>query len=174
MKMPRGVWVVLFCTALAGCGVANRIQAREQAKELASKSDAAAAECNTQFPTNEAKTIVARTRCFNDAMAIRMPLFGTDQDLAVAFMTYRLATAERMQTGKISLAEGNAAIAEKWSQSVSESQRRRNSTLSVVAQQSAAAAQQSAADAANTAAWASLQPRAPVTCIRAGNMTTCN
>jgi len=40
--------------------------------------------------------------------------------------------------------------------SVSESQRRRNATQSVIAQQNAAATQQGAASAASTAAWASV------------------
>jgi hypothetical protein len=104
----------------------------------------------------------------NDAMAIRMLLFGTDQDLAQAFMADRMMVAEKVQNGKMTIVEGNAAVAEKWSQAVSESQRRRNATLSVAAQQEAAAAQGSAA----SASWAAMNRS--VTCMRTGNMTTCN
>jgi hypothetical protein len=162
---------VCFSAALAGCGVAQRIQAQEQAKKLAAQSDAAIADCNTRLPTGDRKTIVARMTCLNEAMTIRMPLFGTDQDLAQAFMANRLAIAEQVQNGKLSNAEGNAAIAEKWSQSVSESQRRRNATLSLAAQQNAAAAQESAA----SASWAAvMQPPRSVTCLSTGSMTTCN
>ena len=171
MKTARMLYAVLFSTALAGCGIAQRIQAQEQAKQLASQSDAAIADCDTKIPGGNPKTTVSRIKCLNDAMAIRMPLFGTDQDLAQAFMANRLAIAEQVQNGKLSVAEGNAGIADKWSQAVSESQRRRNATLSVAAQQDAAAAQQSAA----SASWAAImQPPKSVTCLRTGTMTTCN
>jgi len=144
------------------------MQAQEQAKQLASQSDLAIGDCNAKLPPDNPKTVVARTKCLNDAMAIRMPLFGTDQDLAQAFMADRMMVAEKVQNGKMTMAEGNAAIAEKWSQAVSESQRRRNATLFVAAQQAAAAAQGSAA----SAAWAAMAR--PVTCMHTGNMTTCN
>jgi hypothetical protein len=63
-----------------------------------------------------------------------------------------MMVAEKVQNGKMTIVEGNAAVAEKWSQAVSESQRRRNATLSVAAQQEAAAAQGSAA----SASWAAM------------------
>ena len=161
------LYAVLLGTLVGGCGISQRMQAREQAKQLAAQSDAAVADCNARIPSGNAKTIVSRMQCLNDAMAIRMPLFGNDQDLAQAFMAYRMAIAEQVQNGKMSVAEGGAAVTEKWSQEVSESQRRRNASLSLAAQQDAAAAQQSAA----AASWASQRP---VTCMHTGTMTTCN
>jgi hypothetical protein len=69
----------------------------------------------------------------------------------------------------MTLAEGNAEIAEKWSQAVSESKRRQNGDGSVIAQQTAAVAQQESASAASTAAWASVmqanRAMMPVTCM---------
>jgi hypothetical protein len=133
---------------------------------------------NTKLPGGIPKTAVARMQCLNDAIAIRMPTFGPDQDLAQAWLAERMVVAERIQNAKMTIAEGNAVIAEKWSQAVSESQHRRNATQSVIAQQNAAAAQQEAASAASTAAWASVmqatRPSTPVTCLHTGNMTTCN
>lgn len=64
-------------------------------------------------------------------------------------MAKRMAIAEQMQSGKMNFAEGEAAITEKWSQAVSESQQRANARNSVTAQQQTAAA-------ANTAAWAAM------------------
>ena len=92
---------------------------------------------------------------------------------------------EIIQNGKMTIAEGNAAIAQRWSQAVSEAEQRTNARNSVIAQGNAAAAQQQAAAAANTAAWASMiqatkpPPVTPVvnprvTCIHTGNITTCN
>jgi hypothetical protein len=75
----------------------------------------AVASCNANIAAGNPKTIVARMKCLNDAMTIRMPLFGNDQDLALAFMADRMVVAERVQNGKMTLAEGDAAIAEKWS-----------------------------------------------------------
>jgi hypothetical protein len=160
MRTAGVLSAVPLSAAVAGCGIAQRMQAKEQAKQLAAQSDAAIADCNAKIPVGNPTTIVSRMQCLNDAMAIRMPLFGSDQDLAQAFMTYRMAVAEQVQKGKMSIAEGNAAIAEKWSQEVSESQRRRNATLSVAAEQDAASAQQSAA----AASWSAvMQPPRSVT-----------
>jgi hypothetical protein len=109
------VCVVLLALALSGCGIAKRMEALEQAKQLAAQSDAALAECNAKFPAPNPKTVVARVKCLNDAMAIRMPLFGTDQDLALAYMADRMMVAEKIENGKMTMVEGNAAVAEKWS-----------------------------------------------------------
>ena len=97
MTIGRTAWAALLSMALAGCGIANRIQAQEKAKELAAQSDAAAANCNTKIPAGDPKTTVARMQCLNEAMTIRMPLFGNDQDLALAFMTDRMVVAERIE-----------------------------------------------------------------------------
>jgi len=184
MKAARVLGAATLAIALSGCGIAQRIQAQEQAKQLAAhnaeltaQSNVAIADCNTKVPGGNPKTTVARIKCMNDAVAIRMPTFGADRDLAQAWLAERMVVAEEIQNGKLSIAQGDAVMAEKWSQAVSESQRRRNATLSVVAQQSAAAAQQDAASAASTAAWASVMQAtrpASVTCLHTGVMTTCN
>ena len=140
--LPSAATVPLLCVALtlAGCGIAQRIQAQEQAKQLSERSQAAAAVCNAKFPAGNAKIEVARIGCLNDALAILMPTFGSDQDLVQAHLAERMVVAEQMQNGTITIAQGNAIITEKWSQVVSESQRRQNARQSVNAQQSAAAA----------------------------------
>ncbi len=163
MGTSRTICVALFAMTLAGCGIAARIEAEKQAKEraaqmheLVEQSKAAVADCNVNFPKGNPKIEVARVKCLNDAMIIRMPTFGTDQDLARVYLADRAMIAERIQSGKMTLAEADAALAEKWSALVSESKQRANARGSVIAQRNMAAAQQQAADAANTAAWASM------------------
>jgi hypothetical protein len=157
------VWILFCALALSGCGIAQQIQAQEQAKkqaeinaQLVDQAKAAAAACDTNFPKGNPKIEIARVKCLNDAMTIMMPVFGPDQDLAGAFMADRAVIAEKTQNGKMTFAEGNAAIAQRWSQAVSESQQRRNAAMSTNAQVAGAVAQQQAAAAANTAAWASM------------------
>jgi hypothetical protein len=149
MRTSHVLCAALLSTALSACGLAQRMEAEKQNKELVARSDAALADCEANFPKGNPKIEVARVKCLNDAVLIRMPTFGTDQDLAAAFMAQRLVIAEQMQSGKLSFAEGSAAIAEKWSQAVSQSQQRANARNSVAAQQQTAAA-------ANTAAWAAM------------------
>lgn len=187
--MLRGTVLVTALLLLAGCGIARRMEAQEQAKaqaaqnaQLIAQSKTAMADCDVQFPSGNAKQAVARRKCINDAFSIRLSTFGSDQDLARAVMADSMVIAERVQNGKMTVAEGNAAIADRWSQAVSESQQRANARNSVMAQQSAADAQSQAAAAANTAAFASmLQATKPTpmvnpafTCMHNGNITMCN
>lgn len=168
--------------ALSGCAVAPRVQADDQAKaadnaQLIEQSKAAMAACDAKFPAGDATTAVVRRKCINDGFAIKLPIFGPDQDLVRGVMADSMVIAGQVQTGKMTIAEGNAAIAEKWSKAVTESQRRANSKNSVLAQQSAAAAQQQPAAAA--AAAAEPEDVVPValpgfTCTQNGAMTTCN
>jgi hypothetical protein len=166
--------------ALAGCGTAPRVQADDQAKQQAAvnprlieQSKAAMAACDATFPAGNPKTAVARRKCINDGFAIRLPSFGPDQDLVRAVMADGMVIAEQVQSGKMTIAEGNAAIAEKWSKAVTESQRRANSKNSVLAQQSAAAAQQQSAAAAEAADVTPVDLPG-FTCSQNGNVTTCD
>jgi hypothetical protein len=109
--------------ALGGCGIAQRIEAEKQAKELAERnaqlieqSNAAIADCNTNFQKGNPKIQVARVKCLNDALSIRMATFGNDKDLVAAFMADRMVIAEKIQNGKMTFAEGDAASAQRWSQ----------------------------------------------------------
>jgi hypothetical protein len=163
--------------ALCGCAVAPRVQPDDAAKQqtapnpqLIEQSKAAMAACDAGFPAGDPKTAVVRRKCINDGFAIRLPTFGPDQDLVRGVLADSMVIAEKVQNGSMTIAEGNAAIAEKWSKAVTESQRRANSKNSVLAQQTAAAAQQLPAAAADVT---------PVdlpgfNCSQNGNMTTCN
>lgn len=163
--------------ALSGCAVAPRVQAQDQAKQQAAlnaqlieQSKAAMAACDAKLPAGDPKTAVARRKCINDGFAIRLPTFGPDQDLVRGVMANSMVIAEQVQSGKMTTAEGNAAMAANWSKAVTESQRRSNTKDSVLAQQSAAAAPQRIGPAEDVA---------PVNlpgfaCTQTGNVTTCN
>ena len=112
---------------LSGCGIAQHIQAEEPAKQqaaqsaqLVQQSKTAMAACDAEFPAGNPKTAVARRKCINDGFAIRLPTFGLDQDLVRAVLADSMVIAEKVQNGKMTIAEGNAAIGEKWSQAVAE------------------------------------------------------
>lgn len=171
--------VFILSLALSGCAVAPRVQADDQAKQQAAlnprlieQSKAAMAACDAKLPAGDPKTAVVRRKCINDGFAIRLPSFGPDQDLVRSVMADSMVVAEQVQSGKMTIAEGNAAIAEKWSKAVTESQRRANSKNSVLAQQSAATAQQLPA----AAAAADITPvdLPGFTCSQNGNVATCN
>ena len=159
----RVVAVLALVLLLAGCGIAQRMEAQNQAEQQAAQnaqlieqSKAGMADCDVRFPPGNAKQAVVRRQCINDAFSIRLPTFGPDQDIARSVMADAMVIAERVQAGKMTVAEGGAAVAERWSQAVSESQQRVNARNSVMAQQNVAAAQQQAAAAASTAAFASM------------------
>ena len=127
------VCVVLLALALSGCGIAARMQAAEHAKELRAQSDAAATTCKSNFAADNPKTYLARQRCLNDAVNIVLPTLP-NQDLVLAYMAERVAIGEQVQSGKMTVAQGDAAIADKASWMISEDQNRRNAATSVAAQ----------------------------------------
>ena len=132
-------------------------------------------DCKLKFPADQ-KVAVAKMQCLENALAIKLPTFGTDQDLVRAYMATATVIAEQVQSGKMTFIQGNAALADKWSQVVSEAQRRNAVAQSV--QQTAGdwEALGNAVAAANAAFAAPQQPdiRLQTTCNRLGNMTMCN
>ena len=78
------------------------------------------AACDAKFPAGDATTAVVRRKCINDGFAIKLPIFGPDQDLVRGVMADSMVIAGQVQTGKMTIAGGNSAIAEKWSKAVTE------------------------------------------------------
>jgi hypothetical protein len=115
----------------------------------------ARAECDTKFPKGIVATAVPRVQCLNDAMAIMRPT-SRNPDLLDSFMASRLAVAERIQKGQITMAQGGEEIANKWSQVVAEDQRRTLANRSVRAQETAAE-----------------NIGGPTSCTRIGNTVNC-
>ena len=86
----------------------------------------------------------------------------------------RAEIASRLQRGQITIEQANVELATMTSQITGEATNRTMTAASVSAQQSAAAAQGQAAAAASMSAMQATMPRPPVTCMRTGNMVTCN
>ena len=125
MKAAHGIFAVLLATVLSGCA---DYQAQQRTAELNEQAKTAALDCANKFPVTR-KTIVASVQCANAAWENTLPTLGSDQDLFQTFMDQRLAIAKQVQSGKISLAEGEAAISKKWSEAHSEAQRRNDDKL---------------------------------------------
>jgi hypothetical protein len=126
MKAAYGIFAVLLATVLSGCA---DYQAQQHTGELNEQAKAAALDCANKFPVITRNTIVAAVRCGNAAWEITSPTLGSDKDLFQAFMADRLAIAEQVQSGKISLTEGEAAITKKSSEAHSEAQRRNDGKI---------------------------------------------
>jgi hypothetical protein len=184
MKLARDLFAVLLAAAVSGCA---DYQAQQQAKavaQLREQEKAALQECVNKVALTP-QTVVARVQCINTASLIGLPTLGNNQDLFRTFMYQRLAIAEQVQSGKLTLAEGQAQGAKRYSEMVSEAQRRNAIAQTAAAQQRAADAAKAEADAqafanavaaANLAYAAGLQQstvRLQTTCTRMGNMTDC-
>jgi hypothetical protein len=141
MKVAQTIFAVLLAAALSGCA---DYQAQQQAAQIKGQNKAAMRDCKNKFSTVTPQNIVAAAQCRNAAMAITLPLLGSNQDLAQRFMAQRLAIAEKVQKGKLTVAEGSAAIWQKYSEAESELQRR---IQTAAAQRQTPAAQQNTADA---------------------------
>jgi hypothetical protein len=111
-------WLVLGGAAGPGKGMGKARRRQSEASQL-------------RFPTDTPKTIVANVQCFNRAQAVQ------------TWMAYRAVIAERIQNNKMTVAEGAAAIAQRWSEAQTEMQRR-NAYAAAQADAARAAAQQEA------------------------------
>ena len=112
--MMRGICGALLCLMLVNCGSAQR-------NNLRSQMTAAVQECKTKFAgTHQA---VEKEKCVNAAIVPALSTFR-NPDLVQLLMAYRLAIAEQVDAGTLTEAQGNALIAEKKSQIVSEEQQR--------------------------------------------------
>jgi hypothetical protein len=152
------VSVVLgLCCLLAGCGLMARKEREEQQASAKAQSDAAMADCEVQFPKG-GKRYIEKTQCQNGAMNVIRPLMPYP-DLVDQDMASRMAVAEKLQAGKLTLAEANLEQSTFHSNIVAEEQRRMLNNRSVGAQESAAAA-----------TW---HASSPVSCTRIGNTTNC-
>jgi hypothetical protein len=153
--MGRRSLALLISVAVTGCGIIRQQQIDEQIAALRQQSALAFEDCNRRFLGENPKNAVSRAQCTNAAFAIIEPTLPYP-DLLHVFMTQNLAIAEDVQHGRLTVAQGNAAMMQKLSDLVGEEQRRSLTGRSVAAQESAAAA-----------AWA------PRSCNLYGNTATC-
>jgi hypothetical protein len=146
---------VLIVALLSNCGIIREREMRAQAEELKARSVAAAQACDSTVPAGNPKTAMARAKCQTDALAIMRPImpFPDLMDLSIAS---RIATAERIQSGQITIAQGNEIVAQRQSELIAEEQRRSLANRAVYAQETMASA-----------------AAAPRTCTAIGNTVNC-
>lgn len=152
----RIVLAVIAALILSGCGLYAQQKQKEAYQSAVQMAKDSLAECELQHPAGS-KKYMAKAKCQNDATALVKP-FMPYPDLVDQDMANRMLFAERLEQGKITLAEANAQLMQSHSQVVAEEQRRQLSGRAVSAQESAAAA-----------AWRSNA----VTCTTFGNSTSC-
>jgi hypothetical protein len=112
--------VILLAPLLAGCALTQ--QARNA--ELIRQSNIALAVCTGKYPVITRETVMERTKCMNQAVLIRLPVFGPNQDLAYALTAHVTVSAEQYKNGRITQAQFSAAVADEVSRTQGELQRR--------------------------------------------------
>lgn len=153
----RIVIVAALCAALGGCGLIARKELQEKQQAAIAEMQAGFAECKARFPEGS-KHYIEKQKCDSGAAQAIRP-YVTYADLFDREQAERAVIAERLQAGKITVAEANQAATAAHSQIAEDEQRRSLASRSVGAQESAAAA-----------AW---RASAPVSCTRIGNTTNC-
>jgi hypothetical protein len=126
--------VFLVVTAL-GCSTTTQIRAQQS---QAPSIGAAYAECHRKF--HPIKQAIALAACENRAVAAMRSMMP-DPDLMDQELAYNLVLAERVQKGRMTLIEKEAAATQFHSQIMAEGERRLLARRAAAAQESAAASQ---------------------------------
>jgi hypothetical protein len=137
--MARLSFVVPICILTAACGLAQQREMQARAAQLKAESYAAAKRCDATLPPGNPKTAVARGKCQTEAWAIMRPTMPYP-DLLDLLIAKRLAIAEQIEKGQLTIAQGNEAVAMARSEIIAEEQRRNLANRSVAAQESIATA----------------------------------
>jgi hypothetical protein len=123
---------------LSSCGLAARQERQEQQAAAKAAMEQGFEECKTRFPEGS-KQYIERNKC-NSLAASAIRPFVPYPDLFDKYWATRAVIAERVQAGKLTLAEGNQEATQAQSDIAAEEQRRNLASRSVGAQESAAAA----------------------------------
>ncbi len=153
--MMRIFGIVALCAAVGGCGLAARKERQEAFAAAQAQQQAGIADCEAKYPPATTKQFTERAQCINAAVAIIRP-FVPFPDLLDQDMANRMLLAEKVQQGRMTVAEATQDMAQRRSQLTAEEQRRSLSNRAVSAQESAAAA-----------AWKG------TTCTAIGNTVNC-
>ena len=153
----RTLAVLALCAMVGGCGLIARKELQEKQQAAIAEMQAGFIECKTRFPEGS-KQYVAKHQCDSAAAQLIRP-YMTYPDLFDREQADRAVLAERLQAGKMTLAEANQQATSNKSQIAEDEQRRNLAARSVGAQESVAAA-----------AW---RASSPVSCTRIGNTPNC-
>ncbi|WP_083869791.1 hypothetical protein [Bradyrhizobium sp. WSM1253] len=134
----RRFGVVALCVMLGGCGLAARQEREQQQAAAAAAMQQGFENCKVQFPEGT-KNMIEKNKC-NATAALAIRPFTTYTDLFDRYWATRAVIAERVQAGKMTVAEANQEATQAQSDIAAEEQRRNLANRSVGAQESAAAA----------------------------------
>jgi len=127
--------------AIAGCSTGIRqVQAQQAPATSQGRMYDGIAECRRRL--HPIKQAIALATCENQHLALLRPLLP-DPDLTDQQLAYNLLLAERVQSGKMTLIERNAAAAQFGSKMVAEAKRRTRAGRAAAARDLAAASQPS-------------------------------
>jgi hypothetical protein len=154
----QAILAVFILLAVTGCGIVRQREFQARVDELKAKSHEAGQQCNVTWPPGDPKTAVSRAKCQGDALAIIRPI-APYPDVLDLFIASRITIAERLQSGQLTIAQANEAIAAKRSELVAEEQRRQLAKRALAAQEDVAAA--------------SLAAAGPHSCTTIGNTVNC-
>jgi hypothetical protein len=129
---------IVACLLLANCGFARQAERQEAMKAAQASMAQGFEDCKAQFPEGS-KHYVEKNKCDATAALVIRPL-TTYPDLFDNYWAKRAVLAERLQAGKLTLAEANADATQTQSDIATEEQRRNLASRAVGAQESAAAA----------------------------------
>jgi len=142
MDGQRIITASLFLVlTVAGCSTGSRqVQAQQASASPQGRIYEGLAECRRRH--HPIKQAIALATCNNQYLALLRP-FMPDPDLTDQQLAYNLVLAEKVQRGKMTLIERDAAAAQFTSQMVAEGERRRLARRAAAARDLAAASQPS-------------------------------
>lgn len=155
MRFRIAFSIAALAIPLAGCGLAARAALQKEAAGARVATEQGFADCKARFPEGSGRYVEGNA-CNARAASLIRP-YVPYPDLFDKDWAFRALLAERLQAGKMTLAEANQQGTQYHSQIAAEEQQRNLASRAV-------AAQELAADAASS----------PVICNRVGNSTICN
>jgi hypothetical protein len=157
LKFRFGYSALLLGTLVAECTMVQEHETSFRNEQLLAQAKAARLECDQKFPAGNPKTAVARAQCQKEAAEIARPT-NIFPDLMDAFWETRMRVAEEVQSGKLTIAQGNEIITNRNTELTSEGQRRIAADRAVSAQENANRAALFAAYMANNTPPIAMQP----------------
>jgi hypothetical protein len=136
----RAATTAVFLTlTIMGCATASRQAHAQQSSEAMTRMREAYAECHRRY--HPVKQAIARAVCENRSVGVLRPTMR-DPDLMDQELAYNLVLAEKVQQGRMTPIEKEAAAAQYHSQIMTEGERRILARRAATAQPSAAESRQ--------------------------------
>lgn len=175
MRIIRFFAIGLLSFTTVGCGIVQADLARRAAEEREAKGAGAIEACQAGYSNR-----IERAKCLNDAENRIFAGAIPHPDLMHLRQAYRVAIATKVQEKKLTDDQGTLEFARITAEITAEEERRNNNRKSANAQVASAEAGRTAALGNLYSGLAAMQlasrptPSPSVTCMRAGNMVTCN